>query len=175
MATVKFTTVLVKQVTKAGDTTGKGISFDSRVDELNHDKALQGIAREQRDRKAVKSDDTTGKGISFDSRVDELNHDKALQGIAREQRDGKAVKSDDAGVPEYLWEDELLEGLEMFDWDATKLKNVRRVSTWLRTMMLRWWEKSVTTSYIQWAREKYELTDAETPVKWVAWKDLHYV
>jgi hypothetical protein len=123
----------------------------------------------------TKEGDTTRKGISSGSRIDELNHDEALQGISREQRDRKAVKSDDAGVPEYLWEDELLDGLESVDWDAAKLKKVRRVSTWLRTMMLRWWKRSVTTSYIQWAKEKYELTDVEIPVTWIEWKDSHYV
>jgi hypothetical protein len=123
----------------------------------------------------TKEGDTTRKGISSGSRVDKLNHDEALQGISREQRDRKAVKFDDADVPEYLWEDELLEGLEIVDWDATKLKHVRQVSTWLRTMMLRWWKRSVTTSYIQWAKEKYELTDVETPVNWIEWKDSNYV
>jgi hypothetical protein len=48
--------------------------------------------------------------------------DKTLDGIARENQDWKAVKSDDAAVPEYLWEDHLLEGLK--SKNGTKLTPV---------------------------------------------------
>ncbi len=72
---------------------------------------------------------------------DGTNQDSVLADIARENRDRKAVKSDDAAVPEYLWEDHLLEGLKEREWDDIKLAKVRRVATWLRSKMLQWWKR----------------------------------
>jgi hypothetical protein len=40
---------------------------------------------------------------------------------------------------------------------------------------LRWWKRSVTTSYIKCAKEKYELDDVNTSVDWMDWKGSHYV
>jgi hypothetical protein len=90
---------------------------------------------------------------------EEALRDDVLQDITQEQRNRKAVKSGNAEIPEYLWEDQLLADLEGQEWDEAKLKKVRRVSGWLCTMMLRWWKKKVTTSYIAWAKDKYALTD----------------
>jgi hypothetical protein len=78
------------------------------------------------------------------------------------------VKSDDAAVPEYLWEEHLLEGLKEREWDEIKLVKVRRVATWLRSKMLRWWKRKATTSYIHWQKDKYTLPDVEDKVEWIS-------
>jgi hypothetical protein len=39
-----------------------------------------------------------------------------LQEIAQVNRERKAVKSDDSAVPEYLWENHLLEGVDNRVW-----------------------------------------------------------
>ena len=53
------------------------------------------------------------------------------------------MKSDDAAVPEYLWEDHLLEVFKEREWDDTKLEKGRRLATWLRSTMLGWWKREV--------------------------------
>jgi hypothetical protein len=96
------------------------------------------------------------------------SHETVLEDVARENRDRKAVKSDDAAVPEYLWEEHLLEGLKEREWDEIKLVKVRRVATWLRSKMLRWWKRKATTSYIHWQKDKYTLPDVEDKVEWIS-------
>jgi hypothetical protein len=92
--------------------------------------------------KTVQKESVAECDVSFQS--------ETLKDITREQRERKAVKSDDAAVPEYLWEDQLLDGMEAREWNSTQLKKVRRVSTWLRSKMLRWWKRHVTTLYMSW-------------------------
>jgi hypothetical protein len=99
-------------------------------------------------------------------------YDEVLANIAREHQERNAVKAD---IPEYLWEEHLLEGIETRKWDAAELTKVRRVSRWLRTKMLSWWKRNVTLSYIQWAETKYELTDVKSKVDWVLWNGEGYV
>mgnify|MGYP000400063954 CR=1 FL=1 len=96
------------------------------------------------------------------------SYETVLKDVARENRDRKAVKSDDATVPEYLWEEHLLEDLKEREWDDIKLVKVRRVATWLRSKMLRWWKRKATTSYIHWQKDKYTLPDVEDKVEWIS-------
>jgi hypothetical protein len=103
------------------------------------------------------------------------HQDKALEDISREQRQRKAVKSDDAEVPEYLWEDQLLEVMKMETADDDTLNKIRRISMWLRTKMLRWWKRKVTTSYINWAKDKYSLSDVQENIDWIKWNGEKYV
>jgi hypothetical protein len=101
-------------------------------------------------------------------------YNDALEDIARDKQEQKACKADDAAVPEYLWEEHLLNGLKEQQWDNTKLQKVRRLSKWLRSKMLCWWKRNVTFSYIKWAAEKYELTDVTTTIDWVSWDGTRY-
>jgi hypothetical protein len=55
------------------------------------------------------------------------------------------------------------------------LTKIRRVSHWLRGKMLRWWKRKVTTSYIDWAKEKYALLDVKENVDWIKWNGVKYV
>jgi hypothetical protein len=73
-------------------------------------------------------------------RVGGTFHSETLTGITREQQEWKAVKLDDAKVPKYLWEEQLLKGLQAQEWNQEKPTKVRRVSTWLQSKMLRWWK-----------------------------------
>mmetsp|Transcript_8332 Transcript_8332/g.12121 ORF Transcript_8332/g.12121 Transcript_8332/m.12121 type:complete len:644 (-) Transcript_8332:24-1955(-) len=56
-----------------------------------------------------------------------------------------ATKSDDAEVPEYLWDDRLLAGLEL-----TKTTEALRALGKLRELFLRWWKRKVTSSFLVW-------------------------
>ena len=60
-------------------------------------------------------------------------------------RTAKATKSDDAAVPEYLWDDRLLEKLGVE-------KTVSRVAALnvFRVLFVRWWKRRVTTSFLKW-------------------------
>jgi hypothetical protein len=109
-------------------------------------------------------------GLQLDTDTVKEHQEKVLKAISREQRDRKAVKADDADVPEYLWEDQLLEALDMGTADELARKKVRRVSTWLRSVMLCWWQRKVTTSYIEWARDKYALGYSKEHVDWLRWE-----
>jgi hypothetical protein len=70
--------------------------------------------------------------------VEALEH--LLEDVSRQQRERKAVTSDDAEVPERLWEEHLTAGSEACEWDAEAMDDLRRVSSWLRDRMLRWWK-----------------------------------
>jgi hypothetical protein len=64
-----------------------------------------------------KRDDATGEPTKRDS-------EEILDEIDRGNRERKAVKADDAKVPEYLWEEHLLEGLTHRAWyDDDAIKN----------------------------------------------------
>jgi hypothetical protein len=104
----------------------------------------------------------------------ENTYDEVLEDIAWDKSKRKACKADDAAVPEYLWEEHLLNGLEKRDWDDANLQKLRRLSQWLRSKMLQWWKRNVTISYIKWAAAKYELMDTTTPIKWVTWNGNGY-
>jgi hypothetical protein len=86
----------------------------------------------------------------------------------RDTRERNATKADNAAVPEYLWEEHLLEGVSEQEWDATKLVKIRKLSSWLRSNMLNRWKRNVTASYINWVKEKYELDDVKTKIDWVS-------
>jgi hypothetical protein len=117
----------------------------------------------------IDSEDRSELKLGLDNTYEEV-----LSDISREHRDRKAVKSDDAAVPEYLWEEHLLEGLEDQEWDDTKLVKIRRVSEWLRSKMFRWWTRNVTRSYVYWAEAKYDLKDVKSKVHWVRWNGVGY-
>jgi hypothetical protein len=104
----------------------------------------------------------------------ENTYNEALEDIARDKREQKVCKADDAAVPEYLWEEHLLNGLEEQQWDESRLKKIRVLSNWLRSKMLRWWKRNVTVSYVKWAAEKYELKDTTFPIDWVGWSGACY-
>jgi hypothetical protein len=104
----------------------------------------------------------------------EDTYEEALLDISREYRDRKAVKADDADVPKYLWEEHLVEGLDVQDWDATKLVKIRKVSEWLRSKMWKWWTRNVTKSYVSWDETKYDLKDVRKKVSWVIWNGVGY-
>jgi hypothetical protein len=77
-------------------------------------------------------------------------HSPVLEGIAREARERKeATKADDAEVPEYLWEEHLLDDGStswfVSEEDGPKL---RRAMNLLQARMLRWWKKKITTSFL---------------------------
>jgi hypothetical protein len=92
--------------------------------------------------------------------------DDLLKDVSRQQQERKAVKADDAAVPEYLWEEHLMTGSEVNDWNSKSIDNLRRVSSWLREHMLRWWKRRVVSSYVSWMKSKYEIEDgtADPPI-----------
>jgi hypothetical protein len=102
------------------------------------------------------------------------DYDTVLTDITRDKRERKAVKADDADIPEYLWEEHMVEGRDEQTWDATKLVKMRRVATWLRSKMLSRWKRNVTTSYTDWAEAKYDLKDVKTSIDWVTWNGVGY-
>jgi hypothetical protein len=155
-----------------------GVSFDTGSDEKGMKGDHSDFLRDKRvftlgTREMVlvetvgNSDEVDGKATDECETDARPKPDTMLDDIARKNQNRKAVKSDDAAVPEYLWEDNLLEGIKDQAWDDTKLVKVRRVATWLRSKMLRWWKRQVTTSYIAWAKVKYSLADVEEKVEWI--------
>mmetsp|Transcript_15422 Transcript_15422/g.21971 ORF Transcript_15422/g.21971 Transcript_15422/m.21971 type:complete len:400 (+) Transcript_15422:439-1638(+) len=76
---------------------------------------------------------------------------KSMEGEAESRpekesdRMAKATKSDDAEVPEYLWDDRLLEGLGMI-----KTAKVLAALNSLRSLFLCWWKRKVTRSFLVW-------------------------
>lgn len=66
--------------------------------------------------------------------------------VDSEDRTAKATKADDAEVPEYLWDDRLLQVLNCEKTDA-RLKAMGI----FRCMLLRWWKRRVTKSYTDWS------------------------
>jgi hypothetical protein len=101
---------------------------------------------------SAKTLDASGSAEKDGSRIGGRLHSETLDDITKqEQRERKAVKSDDAAVPESLWEEQLLKGLNTQQWDHKQLAKVCKVSTWLQSTMLRWWKRHVITSYFAWA------------------------
>jgi hypothetical protein len=74
--------------------------------------------------------------------------------IAREKRERKATKADDAEIPEYLWEEHLLDDSPP-PWVVKERTKLRRAIGMLRAWMLRWWKNNVTSSFLWWVRQKY--------------------
>jgi hypothetical protein len=62
--------------------------------------------------------------VSFNEE-ERTSKDDLLKDMAQQQREQKAVKSDDAAVPEYLWEEHLMTGSEVNDWNSKSIDNLR--------------------------------------------------
>jgi hypothetical protein len=71
-----------------------------------------------------------------------------LHEIAREKRERKATKADDADVPEYLWEEHLLNDCPT-PWILQERTRLRRAIRLLRARMLKWWKQRVTRSFLE--------------------------
>jgi hypothetical protein len=85
-----------------------------------------------------------------------------LKDVGRKKREKKTVKSDDAAVSEYLWEDHLIAGSSVGEWNAKAIDNLCMISNWLRERMLCWWKRKVVSSYVSWMKAKYDIKDPKT-------------
>jgi hypothetical protein len=104
--------------------------------------------------------------------LEECDPESLLNEIDRVNQERKAVKLDDAAIPEYLWEEHLLEGIPHQPWsDEEDMKKVRLLTGWLRRKMLAWWKRNVTISYVAWAKTKYCLVTKPAERDAVKWKD----
>jgi hypothetical protein len=79
---------------------------------------------------------------------------EVLSEIAREKRERKATKADDAVVPEFLWEEHLLEDCPT-PWVLVERTRLRRAILLLRTRMLKWWKRRVGRSFLAWLKREY--------------------
>jgi hypothetical protein len=79
---------------------------------------------------------------------------KLLEKIFRDLPEQKVVKSDNAEVPDYLWEDHLVDD-NVCNWSPPNQVGLLGAMKLLRERMLRWWKKPVTTSYLHWLKEEH--------------------
>jgi hypothetical protein len=77
----------------------------------------------------------------------DLSKRKILDKISRDLREKEAVKSDDAAIPEYLWEDHLVDD-DIRDWSHQDRVGLPCAMDLLRGRML-------TTSYLSWMKEEH--------------------
>jgi hypothetical protein len=77
-----------------------------------------------------------------------------LNKVAREKRERKATKSDNAEIPEYLWEEHLLQD-GVTPWVVTNRGKLRRAISLMRSRMLCWWKERVLASFLGWTRQQY--------------------
>jgi hypothetical protein len=66
---------------------------------------------------------------------------------ARAERSAKAVKSNDAEIPIYLWDEQILLGV-----DTTEVleEEVKEALTMLRRLMLHYWKNKVHQDFFKW-------------------------
>jgi hypothetical protein len=87
--------------------------------------------------------------------------------IAREKRERKATKADDAKVPEFLWEEHMLQDCPT-PWVVEESTRLRQAMVLLHTRMLNWWKRRVARSFLAWVKREYpelaEVNVAHTPV-----------
>jgi hypothetical protein len=80
--------------------------------------------------------------------------EEALDDGVRQKREQKATKADNAEVPEYIWEEHLLNDGPT-PWVIEDRARLRRAMDLLWQRMLRWWKQKVTTTFIVWAHKRY--------------------
>jgi hypothetical protein len=99
-----------------------------------------------------------GIGLDPQFRKAEINRvTTTLDGIARGARQRKATKSDDAEVPEYLWEEHLMQdGPTPWNVKTTDMVQLRKGVKLMRHLMLGWWKNKVTRSFLLWAGARYK-------------------
>jgi hypothetical protein len=84
-----------------------------------------------------------------------------LNEIARGKRERKATKANDAKVPEFLWEEHLLQDCPT-PWVVAERTWLRQAIVLLCTRMLKWWKRRVARSFLAWIkRENPELAYAK--------------
>jgi hypothetical protein len=88
-------------------------------------------------------------GHGFTRGTKELLHE-----IEREKRERKATEADDADVPEYLWEEHLLNDCPT-PWILQERTRLRGAIRLLRARMLKWWEQRVTRSFLEWMKTEH--------------------
>jgi hypothetical protein len=87
---------------------------------------------------------------------------EVLNEIARKKRKRKAIKADDAVVPEFLWEEHLLQDCPT-PWVVVERTRLQQGIVLLRTRMLKWWKRRVARSFLAWLKREYPaLKEAET-------------
>jgi hypothetical protein len=93
----------------------------------------------------------------------------------------KAVKSNNAGIPEYLWNEEVLKKFPHLDakrkpTDPSKLsKKLHTALGMLRSWLLRRWKRKVEIDFIQWFHGSEHVTDPRHDIEARGWKALVHV
>jgi hypothetical protein len=107
--------------------------------------------------------------------------ESTFEHVARVQREKKATKADDAEVPEYLWEQHLVNDanhLEYFDttqWTDTQKKALPTLMRGLRKIALKWWKRHVTLSFGKWLNNQCAATKKPTSAVLMEWQEGRYV
>jgi hypothetical protein len=88
------------------------------------------------------------------SHLEEKLKDTTFEDIAREQREKKATKVDDVEVPEYLWQEHLINdadpriNCDTSVWTEHQLATLSTLMNALRKIGLKWWKKNVTLPWL---------------------------
>jgi hypothetical protein len=94
----------------------------------------------------------------------------ATADAAKAIQEQKAVKSDDAAVPVHLWEDHLFDKPGWAKKWENDLHSFRKACSILKSMMIRWWKRTVTRSLSVWIDNRYphirgQFDDSKSVVK----------
>jgi hypothetical protein len=93
--------------------------------------------------------------------LEEKLQDTTFEDIAREQREKKATKADETQVPEYLWQEHLIDDADPLinsdtsTWTKHQLATLPTLMNGLRKIGLKWWKKNVTLSFGKWLKGQF--------------------
>jgi hypothetical protein len=159
--------------------------YDDSDDEDSDDAySVLSLAPELKEHKPV-PDEKLNSGDSADeedvfSHLEKKLKDTTFEDIAREQREKKATKADDAEVPEYLWQEHLIndaDPLTNFNtlvWTKHQLATLPTLMNGLRKIGLKWWKKNVMISLGKWLGNQSAATKQPADVLTVTWKNGRY-
>ncbi len=114
----------------------------------------------------IRAEAASGKDTSVSLEEEEV---KVMTDECRLKRNQVAVKHDDAPIPEYLWDEALVEfkGLSL-------PPNWERLVATLRQKLLARWKRNVRTSFFTWLKSHFAAIGQYKPEKCVKWNGQQY-